>query len=143
VAADDMADAKTQPRTESVATYLAAIKDSVRRKDCRTVSAMMRKASGARAERWGRVIVGFGRVLQTYANGKTAEWPAIAFAPGTRELTLYLVPDFPERKALLAKLGPHRSAKSCLYLRDLATVDAVILRRLIEGSLAYVKNRVK
>jgi hypothetical protein len=130
-----MAEAKTRPRSESVTAYLAAIKDPIRRKDCRAVSAMMRKASGARAERWGRVIVGFGRVLQTYANGKTAEWPAIAFAPGTRELTLYLASEFPNRHRLLARLGPHRAAKSCLYLRSLEAVNSAVLRKLIEESL--------
>jgi Domain of unknown function (DU1801) len=138
-----MVEAKTRPHSESVTAYLAAIKDPIRRKDCRAVSAMMRKASGARAERWGRVIVGFGRVLQTYANGKTAEWPAIAFAPGTRELTLYLHADFPQRTQLLAKLGPHRAAKSCLYLRTLESIDREVLGALIAGSLSVAKHRLK
>jgi hypothetical protein len=130
-----MAKAKTRPRAASVAAYLAAIEDPERRKDCRAVAALMRAASGARAERWGRVIVGFGRVTQTYANGKLADWPAIAFAPGTRELTLYLHCGAPASLALLKKLGPHRRSKACLYLRRLADVDASVLRRLIECSL--------
>jgi hypothetical protein len=130
----------TRPRTESVAAYLAAIDDPVRRKDCRTVAAMMRKASGAKAERWGRVIVGFGRTVQTYANGKQMEWPRIAFAPGTRELTLYLSAAIPGRAALLGRLGPHRAAKSCLYLRKLEGLDLEVLRLLIEGSLAATQG---
>jgi hypothetical protein len=130
-----MAEAKTRPRTESVAAYLAAIEDPERRRDCRAVAALMRKASGARAERWGRVIVGFGRTTQTYANGKQAEWPAIAFAPGTRELTLYLHCRAPASVALLGQLGPHRRGGSCLYLKRLADVDLGVLRRLIEMSL--------
>ena len=130
-----MAEAKTRPRTESVAAYLAAIEDPERRKDCRAVAALMRKASGATPERWGRAIVGFGRVTQAYANGKTAEWPAIAFAPGTRELTLYLHCSAPASLALLKKLGPHRRSKACLYLKRLADVDVDVLRRLIVASL--------
>ena len=130
-----MAEAKTRPRNESVAAYLAAIEDPERRRDCRAVAALMRKASGAKAERWGRVIVGFGRVTQAYANGKTAEWPAIAFAPGTRELTLYLHCSAPAGLALLKQLGPHRRSKACLYLKRLADVDVDVLRRLIEASL--------
>ena len=129
-----MAEPITRPRTESVAAYLASIEDPGRRKDCRAVAALMRKASGAKAERWGRVIVGFGRTTLTYASGKQMEWPRIAFAPGTRELTLYLS-DFPGRGALQKKLGPHRSGKSCLYLKRLADVDAAVLRQLIEMSV--------
>ena len=130
-----MAEAKTRPRTESVAAYLAAIEDPERRRDCRAVAALMRKASGAKAERWGRVIVGFGRVTQAYASGRTAEWPAIAFAPGTRELTLYLHCSKPASLALLKELGPHRRSKACLYLKRLADVDVDVLRRLIVASL--------
>ena len=130
-----MAEAKTRPRTESVTAYLAAIEDPERRRDCRAVAALMRKASGAKAERWGRVIVGFGRVTQAYASGRTAQWPAIAFAPGTRELTLYLHCSAPASLALLKKLGPHRRSKACLYLKRLADVDVDVLRRLIEASL--------
>ena len=130
-----MAEPKTRPRSDSVAAYLAGIEDAQRRRDCRAVAALMRKAAGAPAERWGRVIVGFGRRVQTYANGRQAEWPRVAFAPGTRELTLYLA-EFPGRKALLSRLGPHRSSKACLYVRRLADVDRDILRRLIAGALA-------
>ena len=135
-----MAQALTRPRTESVAAYLAAIEDPERRRDCRAVAALLRKASGARAERWGRAIVGFGRVTQTYANGKQAEWPRIAFAPGTRELTLYLHCDAPASLALLKQLGPHRRSKACLYLRRLADVDVDVLRRLIKASLQHVRH---
>jgi hypothetical protein len=130
-----VAEAKTRPRAESVAAYLAAIEDPERRRDCRAVAALMRSASGAKAQRWGRVIVGFGRVTQTYANGKRAEWPAIGFAPGTGELTLYLRCSAPASLALLKKLGPHRRSKACLYVRRLAGLDRDVLRRLIEMSL--------
>ena len=49
---------------------------------------------------------------------------------------LYLSSGLDERYLdLLARLGPHRTGKGCLYLKRLADVDPAILRQLIERSV--------
>ena len=40
-----MAEVKTKPTTQSVASYLNAIDDEARRKDCRALAALMKRAS--------------------------------------------------------------------------------------------------
>ena len=52
-----MAELKTQKTTASVASFLAAIPDAGRRKECKAVARLMKKATGARPRHFWR---GFG-----------------------------------------------------------------------------------
>jgi hypothetical protein len=131
-----MAEAKTRPTRSSVAGFLAKVGDPTRRADCRTVADMMEKATGEAPTMWGTDIVGFGRYDQKYANGRSAEWPIIAFSPRKTDLTLYIMPglldDFPE---LAAKLGKFKTGKTCLYLKRLSDVDTKVLDQVIRKSV--------
>ena len=138
-----MAEPKTRPTKASVEKFLAAVKPESRAEECRVVAKMMKKAAKADAVMWGPNIVGFGTYPLTYANGSTLDWPVLAFSPRKTALTLYLMPDSAERKALLAKLGKHKTGKVCLYLSKLADVDLVVLEKLITASVAAVQKRHK
>lgn len=134
-----MPEPKTRPTTASVAAFLGAIRESERRRDARTVAAIMRAATGSRATMWGPTIIGFGRHPITGSTGRATEWPVAAFAPRSTGLVLYFTADFLSRHPLLARLGKHRVGKSCLYIRRLADVDLTILRRLLSSSVQAVK----
>lgn len=127
---------KTQATEASVDAFLDAIADPQRRDDCRHVRALMEAATGAPAVMWGPSIVGFGRYLYRYASGREGEWPVIGFSPRKNDLTLYLMPGFEAQAALMAKLGKHKTGKSCLYLKRLADVDQAVLEELITRSVA-------
>ncbi len=129
-----MAEPKTRETKASVAAFLGKIADAERRKDCRTVAAMMRRATGKPPKMWGTAIVGFGRQPLKYASGRELDWPLVAFAPRKGDLTLYLGP--PETKAdLLKRLGKHKTSKACLYIKRLADVDTKVLEAVIERAL--------
>ena len=136
-----MAEPKTRPTKASVAEFLAAVADEQRRKDCLAVEKMMRKATGAKPVMWGASIVGFGAYTYTDARGKSNDWPIIGFSPRKTDLTLYLMPGFRGREALLAKLGKHRTGVACLYLKRLADVDATVLEEIIAQSVADMAPR--
>ncbi|HQY48284.1 MAG TPA: DUF1801 domain-containing protein [Usitatibacteraceae bacterium] len=136
-----MAEPKTRPTKASVAGFLAAVADEQRRKDCRAVEKMMRKATGARPVMWGTSIVGFGAYTYTDARGKSNDWPIVGFSPRKTDLTLYLMPGFRGREALLAKLGKHRTGVACLYLKRLADVDTAVLEELIAQSVAEMASK--
>ena len=136
-----MAEPKTRPTKASVAGFLAAVADEQRRKDCLAVEKMMRKATGAKPVMWGTSIVGFGAYTYTDARGKSNDWPIIGFSPRKNDLTLYLMPGFADREALLAKLGKHRTGVACLYLKRLADVDTAVLEELIAQSVADMAPR--
>lgn len=130
---------KTRETKASVAAFLEKIPDPARRKDCRTVAAMMRKASGAAPKMWGPAIVGFGSTRLKYASGRELDWPAIAFASRKTDLTLYLEEEFEGKADLLKRLGKHKTGKCCLYVKRLADVDLDVLETLIVKSLRWTR----
>ena len=91
---------------------------------------LLAEVSGAPAVLWGTSIVGFGSY-----RGPTGDWPIIGFSPRKANLVLYLMDGYDDHAALLAKLGKHKTGRSCLYINKLADVDTEVLERLIEASL--------
>ena len=126
-----MPEPKTRPTPLKVRAWLAGIPDDTRRKDCATLMTMMKAATGVSPELWGTTIVGFGRYPMTYASGKTLDWPVIGFASRQRDLVLHLLPGFAGYDGLLKRLGPHRTGKSCLYLKRLSDLDLDVLEALV------------
>ena len=138
-----MGEPKTRPTTASVAAFLALQPDA-RRADCEQIEAMMQAATGAPAVMWGDAIVGFGRYAQSYAKGQPLDWPVVGFSPRKSDLTLYIMPGFDAFAGLIAKLGRHKTGKSCLYIKQLADVDTGVLRGIIDGSVrAMAPRRVR
>ena len=62
-------------------------------------------------------------------------------SPRKQNLTLYIIAGFPEFQDLLARLGKHKTGKSCLYVKRLGDVDMEVLRRLVERSVAEMRER--
>jgi len=139
-----VAEPKTQPTKSSVAAFLAAIPDEQRRKDCKVVAKLMLEATGAKPVLWGTSIVGFGTYRYRSESGREGEWPVTGFSPRKNDLVLYIMPGFDRCAGLLAKLGKHRTGKSCLYLKKLADADPAVLKELVGRSVvAMEKKRVR
>lgn len=136
-----MAEPKTRPTTASVDAFIQAIEDETRRADCQTVREIMEKATGAKAVMWGDAIVGFGSRPIVYSNGKSLDWPLVGFSPRKGPLVLYVMDGFTDYDALLAKLGKHKTGKSCLYVNKLADVDRAVLTKLVKTSVAQQKKK--
>lgn len=135
---------KTTATPVPVAEFLAAVPDPQRRADAEVVLELMREATGEAPVMWGPSIVGFGRYRYRYDSGHSGEMCLAGFSPRKAELVVYLVPGLAGQDALLAKLGPHRSGKSCLYLRRLDGVDLDVLRQLVvDGVVAMDAQRVR
>mgnify|MGYP006214585959 CR=1 FL=1 len=129
------AEPKTKPTDASVADFIAAVENPVRRADAEVIRVMLEEVTGETPVMWGPSIVGFGRYRYTYASGRSGDWPVIGFSPRKNDLTLYIMPGFEGFADLMAKLGKHKTGKSCLYLKTLADVDPKVLRQLIDGSV--------
>lgn len=136
-----MGELKTKKTKASVAAFLNGIEDKQRRADCKAVAKMMRDASGCKAEMWGPGMVGYGSYHFKYASGREGDWFAAGFAPRKTALTLYIMPGFSKYEKLLAKLGKHKTGKSCLYINSLNDVDTAVLRELIEQSVAHMNKK--
>lgn len=134
-----MAEQKTKPTAVSVADYIKAVPDPVRRKDAETVSRLMQRITGEKPKLWGASLIGFGRY--TYGKKNELESLRIGFSPRKTELVVYLLPGYEEKKAELAKLGKHRIGKSCLYLKSLADVDMTVFEGLVQDAWAEMNRR--
>ncbi len=133
-----MAETKTQPTKQSVKDFIAGLTDEQTRADCLTVAKLMEEAAGSKGVMWGASIVGFGTTKITYAGGREADWPLIAFSPRKQNLTLYGMAG--EDDQLLSKLGTHSVGKGCLYIKRLADVDLPTLKKLIKASVKRKKK---
>ncbi len=136
-----MADAKTKANDGDVEAFLASVENERRREDCRTVMTMMREVTGEEPRLWGDSIIGFGSYHYVYASGREGDWPLTGVSPRKQSLTLYIMPGFDRYESLMARLGKHRTGKSCLYVNRLDDVDPEVLRELVESSVAYMRER--
>jgi hypothetical protein len=131
---------KTRPTDADVGAFLEAIPDQRRRDEARTVCRLMQEVTGEVPVLWGTGIVGFGRVGLRYASGRELDWPVTGFSPRKTATTIYLMDGFEERLDLLARLGPHSTGKSCLYLKRLSDIDLDVLTALIAESARHVAD---
>lgn len=134
-----MAKRKTWVTDVPVDDFIDSLDDERVRDDCRTITAIMQKATREKPEMWGTSIVGFGRYQWRSASGKPVEWMITAFAPRKANLTIYLWPQFDGKQELLAKLGKHSTGKGCLYIKRLSDVHLPTLKKLVEGSVRHAR----
>jgi Domain of unknown function (DU1801) len=136
-----MAENKTKVTEASVESYLAAIEDEARRKDCEALTRLMTRATKQQPRMWGASIVGFGSYHYKYESGREGDSCLTGFASRKGDISVYLVANFPGQEELLSKLGKHKMGKGCLYIRKLGDVDTKILEQLVVGTVAERKRR--
>lgn len=135
-----MSEPKTVPTDASVDDFIAGIPNPVRREDARAVLALMKSVTRQKPRMWGPSIVGFGKYRYKYASGREGDWPLACFSPRSAAMTVYLMPPMARYEDLLAKLGPHKTGQSCLYIRKLADVDVDVLRALVRAAYQHAKQ---
>lgn len=136
-----MNELKTQKTDQDVTEFLAGVADEVKRKDCQIVCDLMQDVTGEPPALWGSSIVGFGQYKYRYASGRSGVWPLVGFSPRKQNLTLYIMDGYSDYQGLLAKIGPHKIGKACLYLKSLEGIDRSVLRTMIERSVKSMRER--
>jgi len=135
-----MAELKTKPTSVSVDDFIDAVPDAGRRADARIVCAMMERLTGEPAVMWGPSIIGFG--TYRYQCGKKWETMCrLGFSPRKAELVLYVLTESEGESALLARLGKHRTGKSCLYIKRLSDVDESVIEELTVHALDHMNEK--
>ncbi len=129
---------KTQATVARVEDFVTGIADENQRADARSLIAMMTRLSGEPATMWGPSIIGFGRYHYRYDSGREGEMCRIGFSPRKGQTVLYLIDGFEGHAELMAKLGKHKTGKSCLYVKRLSDIDLVVLEDMCRASLAYM-----
>jgi Domain of unknown function (DU1801) len=131
----------TRPADAPVTGFLARVPDERQREDARRLCAMMEEITGEPPAMWGTSIIGFGTYHYRYASGHEGDAPLAGFSPRRQHLVIYLASEFATRyRQALARLGPHKTGKGCLYVKRLDDVDSDALRELINRSVRVHKG---
>ena len=140
-----MAETKTKPTEISARDYISALPDEKKRADAETLLALFERVTGEPATMWGPSMIGFGSYDYVYDSGHKGTAMRGGFSPRKANLVLYLMGTYGdggvEHSPLLANLGKHKTAKSCLYVNKLADVDLGVLREIAEASVADTRAR--
>jgi hypothetical protein len=131
-----MAVNKTGPTEISVAAFVDAVAEPVRRSDAKALIKLMKDATGEKPKMWGPSIIGFGTHHYKYESGREGDTVLVGFSPRKPATVLYGVIGVKGAAALLAKLGKHSVGKGCLYIKDLSDVDQRVLAELIAKTVA-------
>ncbi len=132
---------KTTATAVDPAAFIAALADPGQQDDAQVLCAMMQRLSGHPPTMWGPSIIGFGRYQYRYDSGREGEMCRIGFSPRKGQTVLYLLDGYGDRAADLARLGRHKTGKSCLYIRRLRDIDLQVLEAMISGSLAWMAQK--
>jgi len=131
----NMAENKTRPTDAAVEEFLMQVPHPGRRADAFELDALFREVTGWTPQMWGPSIVGYGAYHYRYETGREGDMCATGFSPRKANMVVYIMPGYQDYSNILARLGPHKLGKSCLYLPRLAKVDLDVLRELIRAGL--------
>lgn len=126
---------------DEAAALLNAVTPEARAEDARRLDALFREVTGWAPRVWRPGILGYGVYRYRYDSGREGSYLATGFAPRKAETVLYIMPGYADFVSILARLGPHRAGKSCIYLRRLDRVDDDALRELVRAGLDDLSAR--
>jgi len=131
---------KTQPTTQDVGAFLAAIEDETKRADCVALTALMERVSVHPPVMWGS-IVGFGQYHYVYDSGREGDAVRVGFAPRAQNISIYIMPGYQDFDEELSRLGKHKIGKACLYIKRLSDVDMDVLEEIIAKGLKLLAQK--
>jgi hypothetical protein len=135
-----MSDLKTKVTNQSVEKFIDSISDEQVKKDCWALNKMMKKITKTEPKLWGNHTVGFGTYTYKGASGRTGEWYLTGFAPRKQNISIHIMKGFGD-KALMKKLGKHKTGAGCLYIKTLDDVDVKVLEELVSTSYKWLKEK--
>ena len=86
-----MAKNKTVETTNSVAAFVAAIKDEKKRIDFAALIDLITKTTKTAPKMWGTAIVGFGSYHYKYESGREGDAPLVGLAARASSIVFYLI----------------------------------------------------
>ncbi len=137
------ADLKTKPTGQSVTAFINSVENETRRRDAKTVLAMMKKITGEKPKMWGPTIIGFGEYHYKYESGREGDMLNVGFSPRKANLVLYVLGSLGDDESLLQKLGKYKTGRACLYVNKLEDVDVKVLEKMIKKSYDATKRKYR
>src|SRR6202167_1931986 len=117
-----MPENKTKPSKLSVAAFIGALPDPIKRAYAKALVTVMQSAASEKPKMWGPSIIGFGSYHYRYESGREGDMPLIGFSPRKAATVLYNLLGSSDSAALLDQLGKHTTREGCLYIMMLTGV---------------------
>ncbi|MFP4378726.1 MAG: DUF1801 domain-containing protein [Spirochaetales bacterium] len=136
-----MEERKTLATEADVKEFLESVEDDRQREESARLLEVMGRISGAAPVMYGSSIVGFGRSMIEYADGRKDEWFSVGFSPRKGKFSLYVLDDAEKHQEVLARLGKCKTGKACLWVKKLDDVDMGVLEEIIEGAVEKDRER--
>lgn len=135
------AEAKTKETTASVTDFINAVADEKKRADAFKLLKIFEEATGFEPKMWGPSIIGFGSYHYKYDSGHEGDAPLAGFSPRKDAVSLYTYQAAENREDMLQRLGKHKAAKGCIYIKKTQDVDEDVLRELIKSSVKFLQEK--
>ena len=132
---------KTVQTDASVLAFIDAVDNEQKRRDSYELIDLLRNITGCNPKMWGSSLIGFGEYHYRYESGREGAFFVAGFSPRKTALTVYIMPGFEKYEELLGRLGPYKTGKSCLYLKNLDAIDRGVLEEIIRDSVEVMKNK--
>lgn len=131
---------KTQVTEADVTAFIDAVANEQQRADARRIANLMERLTGHKPYMYGSSIVGFGSCHYKFESGREGDMPRLAFSPRKANTVLYITDGYDKYGDLMARLGKHKTGRSCLYIKRLSDIDEGVLEELCVASLDYMAN---
>jgi len=132
---------KTTVTSVSPATFIDTVDDPQRQADARVLLKLFGRITGWKPKMWGPGIIGFGSYHYRYESGREGDSPVTGFSPRKTSLVIYVMPGYTGFSDALARLGKHKTGKSCLYINKLSDVDLNVLEDIIRRGVEQMKDK--
>ncbi|MDO5513525.1 DUF1801 domain-containing protein [Corynebacterium sp.] len=123
-------DLKTAQTSQAPADYMDTL-DGRRREHGHLLLEIFTRATGEEPVMWGPSMVGYGQTHYKYATGREGDTFHVGFSPRKAKLSLYGLQGLPRSEELLAKLGKHQTAVSCVYVNKPEDINLEVLEELV------------
>lgn len=133
-------EAKTTQTSLRPAGYIASLEDGPRKQDAEILLPWFEGVTGLEARMWGPSIIGFGRYAYTYDSGHSGESMLTGFSPRKANMVFYIMPGYRDYGPQLARLGKHKTGKSCLYVSKLSDIDMTVLAEIVRDGVGHMRQ---
>ncbi|WIM71054.1 DUF1801 domain-containing protein [Corynebacterium suedekumii] len=128
---DNAPDLKTHATDQSPEQFVESLDTPRRVEHGRLLLEILHRATGAEPVMWGPSMIGYGQTHYRYATGREGDTFHVGFSPRKAKISLYGLQGLPRSEELLAKLGKHQAAVSCVYVNKPEDIDLAVLEELI------------
>jgi len=138
-----MAELKTKVNEVDVHDFINSFADTEQKKlDSFQLLQFMETITGFEPKMWGTSIIGFGQYhYKSERSRQEGDWPLVGFSPRKSAISLYVYSGAEGQEELLKSLGKFKMGKGCIYVKKLTDIDLDTLKKMIESTIEFLKNK--